>query len=183
MTTNVLELNQKRILFSQKSTISEVYNANTSEFVCYFLEDRDRGLLQSMTLEQAKKIKIDKQTCIPYGKFEIDITLSGRFGVWLPLLLNVLAFGGIRQHKGNTDADTEGCQLPGSKKSVDAVNDSTGAFNKLMLLYLTHLTLNSAVALQLLVLHKKGVDGAKEFGELFTKHRVNGQKIFITIAK
>lgn len=183
MTNNILQLNQRRSTFSKKSTISEIYNANTHDLVCYFLEDFDRGLLQSMTLEQAKKIKVDKETCIPYGRYEIDITLSARFKVWLPLLLNVLAFGGIRQHKGNTDLDTEGCQLPGNKKGVDAVADSTGAFNKLMLLYLTHLTLNSAVALQLLGLHKKGVEGAKEFGELLAKHRVKGQKIFITITK
>jgi len=183
MTSNILQLNQRRSIFSQKATISDVYNKDTHEMICYFLEDRDRGLLQSMDLEQAKKIKIDKVTCIPYGTYEIDITLSDRFKIWLPLLLNVLAFGGIRQHKGNTNVDTEGCQLPGTKKGVDSVSDSTGAFYKLLTIYLTHLTLNPSVALQLVALHKKGIEGAKEFGELFAKHRVKGQKIIINITK
>lgn len=181
MLINILKLEQKRILFTEKSTISDIHI--NGEMICYFLEDRDRGLCQTMGLEEAKKTKIDKVTCIPYGTYEIDITLSGRFGIWLPLLLNVLDFVGIRQHKGNTDIDTEGCQLPGMTKGVDIVKDSTGAFYKLLFLYMNHLTLNSVIADQLVELHKKGKDGAKEFGELFTKSRIKEQKIFITITK
>lgn len=181
MTSNILQVNKRRCIFSEKSTISEAYINN--EFICYFLEDRDRGLLQSMSLEQANKIKVKKETCIPYGTYEIDITLSQRFGVWLPLYLNVLAFGGIREHTGNDSGDTEGCPLPGLKKGVDTVSESTLAFYKLLFLYMNHLTLNTAVAQQLVALHKKKKEGAEEFGKLFTKHRVKGQKILITITK
>lgn len=182
MTSNILQLNHRRCIFTEKTTISEASDIN-GNLICYFLEDRDRELKQNMTLEQAKKIKVDKMTCIPYGNYEVDITLSGRFGYWLPLVLNVLAFGGIREHIGNFDGDTEGCLLPGTTKGVDKVNGSTDAFYKLFYMYMNHLTLNSAVASQLVALHKKHKDGAKEFGELFTKHRVKGQKILISITK
>jgi len=178
---NELHIIQKRNLFSNTTTISDV--EIDGNFICYFLEDKDRGLNNSMELSQVEKIKVKKETCIGYGSYEIDITLSERFGIWLPLLLNTVGFGGIRQHKGNFAGDTEGCQLPGNKKGVDAVSNSTGAFYKLLFIYLNHLTLNTAIAQQLVELHKKGISGSKKFGELFTKNRVAGQKIFITITK
>jgi hypothetical protein len=181
MTSNILQVNKKRLIFTEKSTISEAHI--NGEFICYFLEDKDRGLLQTMSLEEANKIKVKTQTCIPYGTFEVDITLSSRFKYWLPLLLNVLAFGGIREHIGNDDGDTEGCPLPGLTKGIDKVGNSTDAFYKLFFIYLNHLTLNTAITQQLIALHKKKAEGAEEFGKLFTKHRVKGQKILTTITK
>ncbi len=178
---NELHVNQKRNLFSNTTTISDV--EIDGKLICYFLEDKDRGLNNSMELAQVQKIKVPKETCIGYGSYEIDITLSQRFGIWLPLLLNTIGFGGIRQHKGNFAGDTEGCQLPGNKKGVDAVSDSTGAFYKLLFIYLNHLTLNTAAAEQLVDLHKAGKAGAEDFGKIFTKNRVAGQKIFIIITK
>jgi len=181
MKTNELELKQTRNLFTKTTTISNVEVDN--KFVCYFLEDFDRGLTNEMTIEETDKIKVKKETCIGYGTYEIDVTLSQRFGVWLPLLINTIGFGGIRQHKGNFAGDTEGCQLPGLTKGVDTVKNSTDAFYKLLEIYLIHLTLNSLIAKQLIELHKKGKEGSKEFGEIFTKNRVSGQKIYITITK
>lgn len=178
---NELHVYQKRNLFSDKATISDV--EIDGKFICYFLEDKDRDLTNLMELSQVQKIKVAKETCIGYGSYQIDITLSQRFGIWLPLLLNTLGFGGIRQHKGNKSEDTEGCQLPGNKKGVDVVSDSTGAFYKLLFIYLNHLTLNTVVAEQLVELHKKGKTGSEEFGKLFMKNRVDSQKIFITITK
>ena len=49
----------------------------------------------------------------------------------LPLLLDVPAYEGIRIHPGNTDADTEGCLLPGKTKSADMVASSRLAFTAL----------------------------------------------------
>ncbi len=178
---NELHLKQLRNLFTEDSTISTVETDN--ELICYFLEDCDRGLTSEMNEAETAEIKVKAETCIGYGTYKIDLTLSNRFQIWLPVLLNVVGFAGIRQHKGNKKGDTEGCQLPGLKKGVDCISDSTGGFYKLLYIYLNHLTLDSLVAQQLVALHKEGKIKSKEFGELFNKHRVLGQVIIITISK
>ena len=66
------------------------------------LEDPDRGLTDTMSLEEIKKIKIKDNTCIPYGTYNITITYSPRFKRNLPLINNVKGFEGIRVHNGNT---------------------------------------------------------------------------------
>ena len=96
------------------------------------LEDPDRGLTDSMSLEEIKKIKIKGNTCIPYGTYNITITYSPRFKKNLPLLNNVKGFDGIRIHSGNKPQDTEGCLLPGFNKVKGQVIDSKVTTNKLI---------------------------------------------------
>jgi hypothetical protein len=57
--------------------------------------------------------KVPHETAIPYGRYEVEITYSNRFGRPLPLLMNVIGFEGIRIHSGNSAGDTSGCILPG----------------------------------------------------------------------
>ena len=94
------------------------------------LEDPDRGLTDTMSLEEIKKIKIKGNTCIPYGTYNITITYSPRFKKNLPLLNNVKGFDGIRIHSGNTPQDTEGCLLLGLNKVKGRVVDSKVTVNK-----------------------------------------------------
>jgi hypothetical protein len=124
-----MELVLKRDTFTDKSTIGTL--SINGKVECFILEDKDRGLTDSMTLEEVNKLKIYGETAIPYGKYEIDITFSFRFKRLLPILKNVKGYEGIRIHTGNKAVDTHGCLLPARKKSIDAVFESTIAFNAL----------------------------------------------------
>lgn len=96
------------------------------------LEDPDRGLTDSMSLEEIKRIKVKGNTCIPYGTYNITITYSPRFKKNLPLLNNVKGFDGIRIHSGNKPQDTEGCLLPGFNKVKGQVINSKVTTDKLI---------------------------------------------------
>lgn len=111
-------------------TIGKLFINGT--FFSNTLEDKDRGLTSSMTLEEINKKKIYGQTAIPSGTYEVKLTYSNRFHsrVWgkkyngkVPELLNVKGFGGVRIHPGNKAADTLGCILVGKNSAVSMVTN------------------------------------------------------------
>jgi hypothetical protein len=124
-----LELQRTTGLRTEDTCISKLLV--NGKFECYILEDKDRGLTSMMSLEQINKLKVYGETCIPYGKYEIDLTLSARFKKVLPILLGVKGYEGVRIHTGNTKADTLGCLLPCTSFGINAGVGSTIAFNKL----------------------------------------------------
>lgn len=124
-----MELVLKRETFTDKSTIGRL--SIDGVFECFVLEDKDRGLDSKMTLTQINKIKVYGETAIPYGKYEVVVTMSNRFKKELPLLLNVKGYEGIRIHTGNTDLDSRGCLLPCTTYIKDRGISSTTAFTKL----------------------------------------------------
>jgi hypothetical protein len=124
-----MELVMTRTTRTNRSTISDL--TIDGKFECFVLEDKDRGLQQGMPLSELTALKIKTKTAIPSGRYEIVVSFSDRFQKMLPLLLDVPAFAGIRIHPGNTDADTEGCLLPGKVKSPDMVSSSKIAFTAL----------------------------------------------------
>lgn len=54
---------------------------------CESVEDEDRGLKQTDSLETIKAKKVKGKTAIPVGTYEIKITYSPRFKKYLPCLL------------------------------------------------------------------------------------------------
>lgn len=98
---------------------------------CSVLEDTDRGLTQSMSVEEIKKLKAYGQTAIPRGIYEVQITYSPKFKRMLPILRDVKGFSCIRIHPGNSPSDSLGCLLPGVNDEVGRVNNSRYWFNLL----------------------------------------------------
>ena len=85
-------------------------------FFSNILEDVVRGLTDKNDdgdFDDKGEGKVYGDTAIPAGKYEVVITYSNRFKKYLPLLLNVPGYEGIRIHGGNSAVDTHGCLLPG----------------------------------------------------------------------
>lgn len=80
---------------------------------CYILEDQDRGLKSSMSLDEIAHIKKHGMTAIPEGRYRVTVALSPRFKKLLPRLIDVPGFAGILIHSGNTHLHTEGCLITG----------------------------------------------------------------------
>ena len=68
--------------------------------------------------------KIKGKSAIPEGRYAVVISYSPKMKQWLPILLGVPKFEGIRIHAGNTAKDTEGCILVGKNREVGKVLDS-----------------------------------------------------------
>jgi len=117
-----MNLELKRISCKPAYTIGKLYI--DGKYFCDTLEDAVRPA----------GVKIKGETAIPVGTYKVEMTMSNRFKRVLPLLLNVPNFDGIRIHRGNTAADTEGCILVGENKQVGKVINSTDTEIELVLL-------------------------------------------------
>ena len=135
----IMELLLKRIAKRKGYTIGKLYKvervmdeylAGTSkEYICDTLEPpvvetKSRLTMAQVMSSHLNKVRALKPFAIPPGRYAVVVTQSPKFKAWLPLLLNVPLFEGIRIHAGNTVKDTAGCILVGRNQEVGKVLDS-----------------------------------------------------------
>lgn len=100
-----------RTVFTPYYTMGELII--DKDFICYTVEDTVRDHNQDGDLLDEGEGKVYGETAIPYGTYEVDLTMSPKFKRLLPILMDVPHFEGIRIHRGNTAKDSQGCILPG----------------------------------------------------------------------
>lgn len=112
-------------------------HARCADYTIGRLED-ENGMKICDTLEptwrdyKGGELKIPRKSAIPEGTYRVVITKSQRFRKYLPLLVGVPGFEGVRIHAGNTSRDTEGCILVGHNLQVGKVLWSRITLEKLM---------------------------------------------------
>ena len=135
-----MELKLKRKYKAETYTIGDMFLEE--EWFCNTLEDKDRGLKSSMSLEEINKIKVYAETAIPTGRYKVIMDVvspkynkvkwyKDNFGGRMPRLENVKGFSGILIHPGTTAVDSAGCIIVGFNKIKGNVLDSRATFQKL----------------------------------------------------
>lgn len=134
-----MKLELKRRFRGPNYTIGSLFINGVYE--CDTIEDVDRGLTDSMSVDEIKAKKIYGRTAIPTGTYRIDMnTVSPKFkdrswakfcGGKLPRLLDVKGYEGVLIHVGNKAEDTLGCILVGDNKIKGQVINSTATFQEL----------------------------------------------------
>lgn len=110
---------------------------------CDIVEDTDRGLDQSMSLEELKRRKVYRQTAIPTGHYKLSMRfVSPKFSQmeyykkfckgYMPRLLDVPAYEGILLHPGVNANSSAGCCIVGLNKVKGKVVDSRKTWERLM---------------------------------------------------
>lgn len=135
-----MELRLNRRYKGPKYTIGNLYIDDI--YFCDTLEDIDRGITSSTSLEDISRKKVYGQTAIPTGTYKVNLNVvspkfkdrswAKPYGGKVPRLMNVPGFEGVLIHPGNTDSDTSGCILVGKNTVVGKVMESTITFNGLM---------------------------------------------------
>lgn len=138
-----MEILIKRIAKRDTYTIGKMYLNGV--YFADTLEDKDRGLTQSMSLEEIKKIKVPGETAIPTGTYKVTLNVvSPKFSKYpfykescngrLPRLLNVPGFDGILIHVGDGYRGaklTQGCILVGENKIKGGLLNGKTVFKQL----------------------------------------------------
>ncbi len=85
------------------------------------VEDRVRDYNKDGDLLDAGETKVFGETAIPYGVYEMDLTMSPKFKRLLPIVKYVPHFTGIRVHKLRNAKQSHGCIGPGENKAKGEV--------------------------------------------------------------
>ena len=99
-------------------------SAEGASFLCDTLEPTRRNLSGGARKKAGR-------TAIPEGRYPLVVAYSPKFRRWLPTLVGVPGFKGIRIHTGNTENDTRGCILVGTASAGSCLVFSCDAFRHL----------------------------------------------------
>ena len=104
-------------LYIRETVVDEYSSGTADRYFCDTLEPTWRDY-------EHGAYKVKDRSAIPEGRYAVVISWSPKIKQWLPILLGVPKFEGIRIHAGNTAEDTEGCILVGKNREVGKVLDS-----------------------------------------------------------
>ncbi len=118
-------------------TISRLYLNGVRYYEA--LEDKDRGLVQTDSLEKIKKVKVKGETAIPKGKYLVDMnTVSPKYAkiAWakklcggkMPRLVDVPGWEGVLFHPLTDASQTEGCIGVGKNLVKGKILESRACF-------------------------------------------------------
>ncbi len=105
--------------------ICRFWRSRSHRFIFYSSDDTE-------LIRRFPARKVVGLTAILEGSYPVVITKSPRFRRWLPLLVGVPGFTGIRIHSGNMAADTRGCILVGENTIVGRLTSSRATLTKLI---------------------------------------------------
>jgi len=101
---------------------------------CMSIDDAETRLYLFTLEDQVRPpgVKVPGETAIPADRYPVHITRSRKFGKYLPLILGVPGFAGVRIHSLNNRKQTEGCVGVGLECATEEIHRSREAMNKLM---------------------------------------------------
>ena len=102
-----MDITVERINYQEDYTEGKMYI--DGEYFCDTLEDKDRGLDDTMSVKDITKIKKHGVTAIPKGKYRVILSYSEKFKKILPEILCVKCFSGVRIHSLNFASQSLGC--------------------------------------------------------------------------
>ena len=137
-----MKLTIKRTITRNNYTLGELYI--DGQFFCSTLEDKDRGLTQSMSVKQIKSMKVPGETAIPKGTYKVTLDIvSPKFSKYpfymevcegkLPRLIDVKGYEGVLIHVADgikRDALLQGCIGIGNLSSEEYLMNGKQVFTE-----------------------------------------------------
>lgn len=142
-----MNLKLHRKYLKDRYTIGNLYLSENGKdvWLCNTIEDVVRDKNKDGDLNDLGEGKIMNQTAIPYGTYNVLLTISPRFKntSWakpynglVPLIENVKHFTGVRIHVGTDENSTSGCVIVGRNTIKGKLTQSRECYDLLMMNYL-----------------------------------------------